>query len=252
MKLQALFLTLLAIASSAHALDRFVVISDSHGVGQFGMSLVQWLSDRDDTAYEFYASGGTAPVNWLNGGWKSDRVWMASSVTPPNGPQHCTATVGPSFAALWNKQGPRADDERRISLIVQGTNLHYVNAQQYKRAEISQMKKLIQVAYAQSELCYWIGPPEMKKKNYTGPAEALWVKMIRTAISEAAAESARAPCEFFDSRPPNSHFPAISSTHQDQVHYHWMGSIRDDAGIKAAGDWAFMVTSWLESKIPLR
>lgn len=249
--MKALFVLVLTLSSSAHALDRFVVIADSHGVGQFGMSLVQWLSDRSDTRYDFYASGGTAPKNWLRGGRKSACVWHVSSELPSSGPPRYTTDTNPSFKQLWLNQGERQPNERRISVIVQGTNLNYVRHARYARSENQQMKDLIRDAYAQSDLCYWVGPPTMIKQNYNAPAARLWIGMIKKAIQEEAEENDRAPCEFLDSV-PISKFPKLSARHKDQVHYHWMGSVHDDAGIIAAYNWAFQVISWLESKIPLR
>jgi hypothetical protein len=225
-----------ARADAVPASDRFVVITDSHGVGAFGEALVRWLRQRPATEFDFFASGASAPLQWINGAFTTPCGFRESSREPRPEPFACKKLHTPKLASLWKEQGPRLSSERRISVIAQGTNYGIQPAM--RREQIVASVRLIEAAQAASDRCLWVGPPRMKASPGFDTAGVEYkYALIREAIAQAAARTGKPACELIDSR-AFSHYPAHGG---DGIHYHRAG-MKSPEAIRAAEEWAEGVT----------
>ncbi len=226
---------LLFLALPAAAADRVVVITDSHGVGTFGAGIESWLERRAGTTYDFFASGASAPRQWVSSRFTTTCGYHRRSGEPAKA-RKCYPEKTPYLRELWSDQGPRASGERRVTIIAHGTNYPLSGA----AAEVAVTKRLILDAFAASGACVWVGPPNMSKSpGYDAQAVADKYAIIQDAIESVAVETGNR-CRLIDSR-PLSQYPRKGG---DGIHYHWLKN--PDADSLAQGPrWAERVAAEL-------
>ena len=119
------------------------------------------------------------------------------------------------------------------SAIALGTNLSPKASE--RAPQITQIRRLMDVALAQSDLCIWVGPPNMRRSpDFDQQGVENKVSMIQEVQNR---------CTFIDSR-MISQYPSQG----DGIHYHWPGS-RNIEQIQASSDWANAVMQEVESII---
>ncbi|MBI3542472.1 MAG: hypothetical protein HY075_04255 [Deltaproteobacteria bacterium] len=226
-------------AGTAHSDDRFVVVTDSHGVGHFGEELARWLRNRPATKFNFTASGASAPAQWNNGlfttpcGFHDD-----SSIAKPE-PRKCHKLLTPKLAAVWKRQGARQHDERRITVIVLGTN--YGLDPSTRKMQLADTEKLATTAMTESDRCFWVGPPNMRRKHgFDADGVKYKVELVTEALAAAAKATGKPVCQLIDSR-SYSHYPKNG----DGIHYHWPGSTDAEQLLRSA-EWADSVAKQID------
>ncbi len=234
-----ILLPLLLLAFRAFGSDEFVVVTDSHGVGEFGASLSNWLRSRKETQFEFFASGGSAPLQWLNDAYKTPCGLKESSLEIAPDPRTCNVLHTPTLESLWANHKMSPLSHRKITLIVQGTNFG-IKPEIYQE-QLRATKKLMKVALANSDECIWIGPPNMRRSpGFDEGGVEYKVSLIKAALELTEKETNKA-CVFIDSR-EISQYP----TNGDGIHYHWPGS-KDSESIERAHQWGEALAARVES-----
>lgn len=217
-------------------------IGDSHSVGTFGQEMNQWIRNRPDTDFTFFASGGTAPFQWLHG-TAPVRCWLKDNETNTTAPTKgvCLGKEIPStektpkFETLLKKSY-----QNKIAIIAHGTNFGTKGSakqtpeEQFKE-QVASTIELIKKASNHGYQCFWIGPPKMRK--YEGAPLEIKYSIIQTAIQKAA-EKYKTKCTLIDSR-PLTQYPA--STRLDGIHYTFPGASNAES-IKTSKEWAQKVT----------
>ncbi len=232
-------LLLLLLTFRSFGADYFVVITDSHGVGEFGASLSDWLRSRPQTQFELFASGGSAPLQWLNNAYKTPCGLSESSLEHAPDPRTCNELLTPTLQSLWDKQSTLPLTDRKITLVVQGTNFG-MKPEMYEE-QLRATKKLIKVALFKSDECIWIGPPNMRRSpGYDQAGVEYKITIIKTAL-ELTEKEINKTCTFIDSR-ELSNYP----TNGDGIHYHWPGS-KDPESIERARQWGGAIMAKVES-----
>ena len=226
-----LFFSLIFLHTLCFAGSRIVFISDSHGVGKFGDIVKTHLRAREDTRFHFFASGGSAPLQWINNAFTTTCGYQETS-SDANATPGCQRIHTPRFSSIWERY-PRVPNERRISIIALGTNLSPKASE--RAPQITQIRRLMDVALAQSDLCIWVGPPNMRRSpDFDQQGVENKVSMIQEVQNR---------CTFIDSR-----MISQDPSQGDGIHYHWPGS-RNIEQIQASSDWANAVMQEVESII---
>lgn len=216
-----IFVFLMLATSTLMAGDRFVIITDSHGVGKYGESLKSQIRNRPETSYHFFASGGSAPLQWLNRAFTTTCGFEETS-TDEVSPSICKKLLTPKLSDLWDKY-PVSPSERRVTIIVQGTNLPVAQAQ--FEEQVRYTKKLLNVALERSDVCIWVGPPNMRRApGFDAQGVETKIKILMTALEDK--------CHFIDSRQIST-YPSTG----DGIHYHMPGS-QNQGQIDASLAWA--------------
>ncbi|MBL7714635.1 MAG: hypothetical protein JNL01_04150 [Bdellovibrionales bacterium] len=207
----------------AQAWDHWTVISDSHGVGAFGGRISQWLRSRTDTSFYFLASGGSHPAHWLKETFTSPCAFDDSDSMDPKRKRVCLKILTPTLDGLLQAR-PKFD--RSITLIIQGTNFSLDPKQ--RKTHVQQTEDLAKIAAASSDLCFWVGPPNMTKSpGYDAAAVVEKFGILQDGLKNIPG------CQLIDSRLIST-YPASGG---DGVHYHWPAA-KDPVTIQAAEDWA--------------
>ncbi len=216
--LMTLFLSFTALAQSSH----IVLISDSHSLGEFGRVLATKIRGDQNQKFYYFASGGSAPLQWLNGAFTTPCGLVETSEAPVN-KRVCQKILTPKLSQIWQAQKV-ATGAKKVTVIIQGTNLSHKNER--RAQEVAWAKKLAEVAAKESDECVWIGPPQMRRSpGFDLSGVEFKVQVIKEALIGSK-------CHFIDSRELST-YPAKG----DGIHYHWPGS--NDAGqIQAARSWA--------------
>lgn len=232
-------LALLVLPAQAEVVrDRFMVITDSHGAGQFGQALTDGLRRRALTDFTFFASGGSAPLQWLNRAFTTTCGYRENSRVIPTAPRACETMLTPRLSELWAAETSDREHERRVTVIVQGTN--FSTKASLRAEQITATKKLIQAARAASDVCLWVGPPKMRRSpGYDSAGVEAKIEILQAALTQLGDQG----CTFIDSR-PLSEYPAQG----DGIHYHWPGS-RNEGALRAATDWATEVLREIEEHL---
>jgi hypothetical protein len=232
-----LLLTSALIVPRADALDRFVVVTDSHGVCAYGSELAGWLRKRQATQFDFFASGASAPLQWINNAFTTPCGFHDKSSSGNPEPRECRKLHTPRLSDLWKEQPQRVDGERRISIISLGTN--FGMSAGMKDEQLAATRRLIEEAMKASDRCIWVGPPNMTRKNGFDTAGVEYkYSLIRKAIEQAAHATGKPSCQLIDSR-QYSKYPEKCG---DGIHYHFHPKC-SEKGImaecaKAAREWA--------------
>lgn len=213
-----LLISLSAQAQSSHV----VLISDSHSLGEFGRVLAEKLRADTDSSFHYFASGGSAPLQWLNGAFTTPCGLIETHQTPVS-KRVCQKVLTPKLSDIWLAQKV-ASGTKKVTVIIQGTNLSHKSER--RSQEIAWAKKLAEVATQKSDECVWVGPPNMRRS----PGFDLAGVEQKVQVIKAALVGSK--CQFIDSR-ELSQYPAQG----DGIHYHWPGS-RDSGQIQAARSWA--------------
>lgn len=235
----------LFLVSAAGATDRIVMITDSHGLGHWGAEMTKWLRERPDTEFDFFASGGSAPLQWIYGGWKTPLGLRENSESAPAEKRVAAPMVTLALRKVWADQGSGSANDRRITVIAHGTNYHHENqrnkkGETFEAEEVAHTAKLIQIAQAESDHCVWIGPPNMTKAAF-GKADVMYkYGIIRKGIAKAAKESRKPPCDLIRADEV-SEYPAAGP---DGIHYNYAG-VKNKAQMAACSSWAKGVTDRL-------
>lgn len=229
----------LALALPASALDRIVVITDSHGVGSFGAGIESWLRARPSTDWDFFAAGGSSPMQWIATRWTTP-CGLHEIAGGPILTRKCYEEKVPHLDELWARQPVSTGKTRRVTIIAHGTNYRMDD----KAGEVAHSVALIKAAYAAGDVCLWVGPPNMKK---TPGFDAAAVK-YKYSIIEAAIAAAKAggigECTLIDSRPLSS-YPKEGG---DGVHYHWLKT-KDPDSLAQGPKWAAAVAAKLDDEL---
>lgn len=229
-----LFLSITAWSST----DQIVMITDSHGVGAFGVEFRKWLKARPDTEFTFVASGGSAPLQWTNGKFKTPAGLKYSSRSQTQAESELyTEFMTPTLERLWAGMSVKEPRPKKISIIALGTNFSHLP--KFKKTHIAETRALVEMALRSSDRCIWIGPPTMQKAPGFDTAG---VQSKMEILSDALMG-----CEFIDSR-PLSRYPAQGF---DGVHYQWplKGASRAqrENGKEMAIQWAQSAIKSIES-----
>ena len=236
---------LLAPLAYGDATDRIVVITDSHGVGHFGEELALWLRRRPTTKFDFIASGGSAPLQWRNNAFNTTCGFHDASTIAKPLPRVCNKLHTPPLTALWRQQGPPAADERRVSIVVLGTNFGMAAAMYAEQLAATQ--SLAEDAMNSSDRCLWVGPPNMNHSpGFDTAGVAYKVALIQKALAQAAHKTGKPPCQLIDSR-LYSQYPKKGG---DGIHLHWPGWKTPET-IKASGDWADAIAAQADCLLAL-
>ncbi len=213
-----------ADASTAAAKDRFVVVTDSHGIYHFGEGIENWLIQRKPKPeYEIVSSGGYMPTQWtprVDAAGKAHSSQKRHTTTcgaryrtrASASVRECKAMTTPFLNEVWADQGPRKAGERRITVIAHGTNLPTSG----REGLIASTVRLIQDAFAQSDECVWVGPPNMTRPGNTPKEVQFKYEVIEAAIQKVREKTGKT-CGLIDSRQVST-YPAGG---HDGVHYQW-------------------------------
>lgn len=223
-----LFFSLSALAQSSHV----VLISDSHSLGEFGRVLAEKFRTESTSSFYYFASGGSAPLQWLNGAFTTPCGLIETHKSAVTN-RVCQKVLTPKLSDIWLAQKV-ASGIRKVTVIIQGTNLSHKSER--RSQEIAWAKKLAEVAAQKSDECVWVGPPNMRRT----PGFDLAGIEQKVQIIKAALMGSK--CQFIDSR-DLSQYPSLG----DGIHYHWPGS-RDSGQIQAARSWAEEIYAALSRK----
>lgn len=215
-----------------------VVISDSHGMGQFGSTLDQWLKNSK-VPYQFIASGGSAPLQWYNNGYTTPCGFASS--THSTRTRACEKIKTPSIKDIWTNFSEATSS--KTTIIIQGTNIP-VRSSAEKTEQTRYASSLIQKTFEVSQNCIWVGPPNMTRKGYEAADVQDKYDVIKTAISQVANKTGQT-CLLIDSRKHSVYPPAGTGKH-DGIHYNWPGS-KNPAEITASTNWANRIISELKN-----
>ncbi len=214
-----------------------VVISDSHGMGQFGSTLDQWLKNSK-APYQFIASGGSAPLQWYNNAYVTPCGFASS--THSTGTRACEKIKTPSIKDIWANFSEATSV--KTTIIIQGTNIP-VRSSAEKTEQTRYASSLIQKTFEVSQNCIWVGPPNMTRKGYEAADVQDKYDVIKAAISQVANKTGRT-CLLIDSRKHSVYPPGGTGKH-DGIHYNWPGS-KNPAEITASTNWANGIISELK------
>ncbi|UPT75829.1 MAG: hypothetical protein M0D55_09240 [Elusimicrobiota bacterium] len=233
-------LALLVCAPAAAAVpDRIVVITDSHGVGSFGEALEAWLRARPDTDWDFFAAGGSAPRQWASSRWTTPCGYHATSAGPAV-KRACREETVPHLDELWAAQPAGTSKTRRVTIIAHGTNY----ALDAKASEAASTLPLLKAAFKASDVCVWIGPPNMTRSpGFDASGVAYKYSIIEAAL--AAAKKTGHVCSLVDSRPLSS-YPKLGG---DGIHYHWLKT-KDPDSLSQGPKWGAAVAAKLDALLP--
>jgi hypothetical protein len=248
---------LLLTAASAPAGDRFVVITDSHGVGRFGVGIASWRRSRGSTEFELFASGGAAPMQWWSGKYVTPVGFRDRSSEPaPLLPVKAERLLTPTLATLWKELGRGSAADRRVTVIVQGTNIPSsrvlgqmaektgMSVASLRAKEVAYAERLVREALAESDACVWVGPPETTRSpDWTAFENAHKVAIVRDALESHRTKHGKT-CAFVDSRSLSSY----PNGHGDGIHYHLLMS-SDRVARQAAETWAEGVSARIEAAL---
>lgn len=212
----------------------FVVISDSHGMGQFGSTLDAWLKNSK-APYQFIASGGSAPLQWYNNAYVTPCGFISS--THSSGTRACEKIKTPSVKDVWAHFSDATPNTTTI--IVQGTNIPVRSAAE-KTEQTRYATALIQKTFEVSQNCIWVGPPNMTRKGYEAADVQDKYDVIKDAINNVSNKTGKT-CTLIDSRKHSTYPPAGTGKH-DGIHYNWPGS-KNPAEITASINWASGIIS---------
>ena len=135
----------LALTLSSHA--RTLIISDSHGEGAYGSELASLIEKEQDVS--FYAFGGTAPADWIEGYTQPWGFWeYHSGRLNLRGQKRTTPLLQQLVADLR--------PERVI--ISLGTNLIW---REHQAKDLQDMRALIEIVRASGAECVWVGSPDL-------------------------------------------------------------------------------------------
>lgn len=203
----------------------FLFIGDSHSLGAFGSTITSWMRSMKYT-FDFYASGGSAPLQWRNNRFVTTCGIKESSLYPAV-KRKCKKIKTPSLLKLLSKS------EYQTVIIALGTN--YSDKEKMVKSHIKFTTKLIN-DIPQNIKCLWIGPPDMKRfrgerlnKNYSIIFEAI--------------KLAKRKCRLIDSR-KLSYYPEKQSpsAKPDGIHYDYPAKwYKFPAGVKEAKIWALNI-----------
>lgn len=215
-----------------------VVISDSHGMGQFGSTLDAWLKSSK-APYQFIASGGSAPLQWYNNAYTTPCGFVSS--THSSGTRTCEKIKTPSVKDVWAHFTDATSS--KTTIIVQGTNIP-VRSSAEKTEQTRYAASLIQKTFESSENCIWVGPPNMTRKGYEAADVQDKYDVIQNAINHVASKTGKT-CVLIDSRKHSTYPPAGTGKH-DGIHYNWPGS-KNPAEITASTNWANGIISEIKN-----
>lgn len=222
------------LISSARA-GHVVVITDSHGLGAFGMELRSFLRSRADTQFDFVASGGAAPLQFINGIYKTACGLRDSSSAPAAENFECPSPLlTPKLSQLLLPPSEtRTGDAVVIAL---GANVSF--KPEDRQAQIRYGRELVLTARRAGYACIWVGPPQMRRFSE---------EQIQ-AMYEMVAGATREDCPLIDSR-PLSHYPETldpAREKPDGIHYDYPAKWwRFPRGTAAAHEWGQAVAGAL-------
>lgn len=179
--------------------ERIVFIGDSHSVGEFGITLNSWLRSRPSADFVFFASGGSAPLQWRNGIFTSKCALKDDSSRPTPPKKACSTLLTPKLSTLL--ASPESYSRSTV-LIALGTNMS--GKAEDRANEIKWAKNLLNDVRTSGAQCAWIGPPDMS--FYSTEQIETRYSIIRNAIDQEAEASLGTPCTLIDSR-KISHYP---------------------------------------------
>ncbi|MBY0518222.1 MAG: hypothetical protein K2P81_15035 [Bacteriovoracaceae bacterium] len=214
----------LIFSLNSWAQSDWVIISDSHSLGEFGHELASRLRSHEGLRFKYISSGGSAPLQWLNGKFTTPCGMVETQVVELKN-RVCTKLLTPKFSEVLDESFKT--NNQKIAVIIQGTNFS-IDLKE-RSNQVIWARKLAQIAEGKSDRCLWIGPPNMRRK---GGFDEAGVEYKVQIILEALKNS---PCHFIDSR-----LISIYPIKGDGIHYHWPGSI-DKNQIQEAQKWAFEV-----------
>ena len=204
---------------------RFVTVYDSHGLTMFGEQLDHFVLAQKDAELDSYTLGGASP-EWLVTTKVSIRGYHYSNCEKaplvPRSKLNQRKLRAPTIHELF--AAPTGTYERQVVLLTLGSNIPGNPTAQIPNIE----KTVRQIRSHPGALCFWIGPPSMRRWN---PAFAeRTYQAIRDGIAAADDHQGKAgpPCYLIDSRKLSS-YPDGG----DGWHYGFF-----PAGIEGAIKWA--------------
>jgi hypothetical protein len=235
MKLHLILFLFLIFSQTVFAQKHIIYIGDSHSLGNFGQTLTNYFRANKENTFEFYASGGSAPLQWTNGLFTSSCGYHDSSSFSAAPQRKCNEKFKtPKLENLIHQ----SRDKNLVIIIALGTN--FSKKIDDRKFNIKTSQDLIKHIPEKAQ-CLWIGPPHMKRFN---PSQ---MDLDYSIIEEAISLS---PCELIDSR-FYSEYPYIyaQTSKPDGIHYDFPAAwYKFPEGELAAHKWGENIVNYLISR----
>ncbi len=151
-KFKLLFFSFFIFGLISKTFSKTLIISDSHGVGAFGLELTRYIENKNESV-SFYAYGGSNPADWIEGNKLPWSYWEHhTSQTDQRSENKNT----PKLSVLIETQRPDS------VIIVLGTNLIW---REQLPEDTSQIEYLINLVKKLDLKCIWIGPPDLRLRD---------------------------------------------------------------------------------------
>jgi hypothetical protein len=228
-------LLLASLTGLAEQPRHVVVIGDSHLLGAFGSEIRGFLRSQPQLSFDFVSSGGAAPLQFLNGIYKTPCGFEDHSRLPQEPVFECPNTLfTPKLSSLLHAPAQPGD----TVVIALGAN--YSTKPEDRTLQLKSTQELVETALRAGYACLWIGPPNMPRFGEEG-LKARY-DLIQSAIGSK--------CTLIDSR-PLSHYPETLdpvTEKPDGIHYDypapWWKFAR---GTEAARVWGKAVVAELQA-----
>ncbi len=219
------------------ARDRILFLTDSHGLGPFGVVMNRWLLTVPEAELQTYALGGSSPPWWYRGN-VSPHAFHFNSCDGREIPEGRPFADGRVRAPLLEGLIAEGDGRygRQVVILEQGGNVPGTPAL-YREWGARMVKAVLS---RPRNVCVWIAPPKMSKVSLAYSQRVF--EAIRDGIADAARELGIATpdeaCLLVDSRPV-SEYPGGDG-------YHYPYSAR---GKEAARKWAEAVIEAIRERV---
>ena len=208
-----------AVASGAPS-SQVVYIGDSHSLGIVGEVVAQGLRSRPQIDYEFAASGGSAPLQWINHRFTTPCGYVDSSGLPASPPRQCVSQfLTPTFDSLLKvaqSRAPGLSFNHKLAVIVLGTN--FSPKPEDHEFQVRAAATLMIQAHQSGYQCLWFGAPNMLR--FRGELIDQSYAVVEEAKDRVKSEIGSEGCTIVDSR-RLSHYPTqwASTSKPDGIHY---------------------------------
>ena len=148
-------LVLLALIASLTVQAKVIFIGDSHSLGVFGEEINTYLEESLHD-YEFWASGASAPLQWINNAFTTSCGYNSKKGDVPK--RGCPRRMFTPTLISRLQASPGAHHV----IVALGTN--FGKTEDHRRSHIRYTTKMLKKLRADDK-CLWIGPPDMKRRR---------------------------------------------------------------------------------------
>jgi hypothetical protein len=212
-------------------------------VGEFGVAINTWLRHRQDTDFEFFASGGSAPLQWRNGVYTSKCATQDRTSFTAQPEKGCRTLLTPRLTQLIRS---RAETTFRQTTVIVALGTNMSSAPERRSEEIKWASQLLHDITLQQARCIWIGPPQMSK--FSDQELEVRYRMIQAAIELESKASGASPCALIDSRKISAYADSLLNPAKkpDGIHYDLPGTVYKE-GLEAARKWGESAVQEIEA-----